>query len=328
MLNIAEIALPAVILCICIIVLIKSAKQVENNLINVSRKTHFKEFFVGFVILGLLTNLPEAVIVLMSADTAPELSVGNLFGGALILSTLILGLITLKFGTIKFRYKFEERDLLIGLAQIFFSIVVISDGYVSVVESVLLLVTYLVYIRSVNHKFQFYSRKTLSNFDIRIFLKKGNLKLLVSTTVSILLLVLSAHFIVQVSEQITTSLSIPLAFFGLFVLGIGTNIPEIAILLTANKEQNEEKDLTVGSVLGSIFIRSGLLGLLGIVSGGFIIHDMVILIPTIVILLISTILFGVFSWSNKNLTKFEGTLLISAYIALIISEILVLSNLL
>ena len=162
------------------------------------------------------------------------------------------------------------------------------------------------------------------NADIRSFFNFGNARLYISVFISVLLLLISANVIVEISKVLATALSIPIALVGIFVLGIGTNIPEIAILLTSNKGARSEKELIFGSILGSIFIRTIILGLLGIVSGGFIIKDYVVIIPTIVILSIALFMLIVFVLRNKDISKVEGIMLVALYISLIVSELLIL----
>jgi len=323
--KVLEIFLLFFALLCSVYLLMYSAKRVENSLIKVTKRAHLKEFFLGFLILGIFTNMPETLIAFISANSAPELSLGNLVGGATILLTLGIGSIVIKFGSIKFpRRIFTEGDFIVGLIQVFFILFVLIDLEVNIVESIILILFYILYIRSVSHRFNIHITRSVFNADIRSFFNFGNARLYISVFISVLLLLISANVIVEISKVLATALSIPIALVGIFVLGIGTNIPEIAILLTSNKGARSEKELIFGSILGSIFIRTIILGLLGIVSGGFIIKDYVVIIPTIVILSIALFMLIVFVLRNKDISKVEGIMLVALYISLIVSELLIL----
>jgi len=262
---------------------------------------------------------------LISANTAPELSLGNLVGGATILLTLGIGSIVIKFGSIKFpRRIFTEGDFIVGLIQVFFILFVLIDLEVNVVESIILILFYILYIRSVAHRFNIHVTRSLFGMDIRSFFNFGNAKLYISVFVSVILLLVSANVIVEVSKALSLSLGIPIALVGIFILGVGTNIPEIAILLASKKEARSEKELIFGSILGSVFIRTIILGVLGVVSGGFVIKDYIVIIPTIVILSLALLCLIVFVIRNKDINRIEGIVLMALYFSLIISEILIL----
>jgi cation:H+ antiporter len=307
--------------------LMYSAKKVQNGLIIVTKKAHLKEFFLGFLILGIFTNMPETLIALISANSAPELSLGNLLGGAAILLTLGIGSIVVKFGSIRFpRRIFREGDFFVGLIQVFFILFVLIDLEVNLVESIILILFYILYIRSVAHRFNIHVTRSLFGMDIKSFFNVGNAKLYISVFVSVILLLVSANVIVEISKVLATALSIPIALVGIFVLGVGTNIPEIAILLTSNKDDRSEKELALGSVLGSVFIRTIILGVLGLVSGGFVIKDYIVIVPTIVILSLALLMLIVFVLRNKDISRVEGIMLLALYASLIVSEVLILFN--
>ncbi|MCS7317653.1 MAG: hypothetical protein NZZ41_05005 [Candidatus Dojkabacteria bacterium] len=325
--GIIDIFITISILICFLILLIKSAKQLENNIITISKKLKLKEFFLGFLLIGIFTNLPEIAVAIFSVNqNTPSLSVGNLFGGATVLLTLVFGLVAIKFKKIAFkRPLFTESELVIGLLQLMCSLIFISDGYLSIVESLSILIFYLLYIRYISHHFQFKFRDVFK-INLKKFLSGISTSTILSTILSVGLLIIAANFIVELSENLAILLGIPLSLFGLLLLGIGTNLPEIAILLTTDKHDIKEKNLTTGIILGSVFVRNGILGIVGILSGGFILEDKIVFIPTIVILCLTNIIFLLFTWRDRDISREEGLLLVSLYAALMISESVIIFN--
>jgi len=310
-----------VALVIFLLVLVKSAQLVEGSFEFLSKKLKISEFFTGFVILSIITSLPEMSISVLSSQEVPELSVGNLIGATTVLLTLVIGLSAVKYGKLEFKSRFKEKEVLMGIGLIGFMVICILDRYISIPEGIALLSLYFSYIGYLNHKFNQKSLKKSANIEIRKLSK-----LLGKAGLGIILLLISSSVIVKLAESLAITLSISPAIIGILILAVGTNLPEITILLISKKTKDDE-DLALGNFFGSACVNPGILGLLAIMAGGVKIDSFVVIISYNVILVLTLILFAIATWTGKKVTKTEGYMLAALYIALLISEFAIIIGL-
>lgn len=306
-------------LIILIFILVKSADLVEDSFVLLARKIGVSEFVLGFVLLSAISSLPEISIAISSNDVVPELSVGNLFGATLILLSLVAGLSAIKFKNISFRGKFNETEVLIALLIIALMIFTALDSHFSVIEGVGLVLIYFLYIFQLVIRFKNSSEPN----DQKVQAKKL-FRLLIKSAIGVVGILISAALIVDTAISIGNILMISEALLGLLVLAVGTNLPELTMLIRA--KQDSQQNLAFGNIMGSAAINTLIFGFLIILSQGFnlAIADIIALTPVMVILTITILAFVFFSWTGRKLTKGEGLLLIACYISLIIAEILIL----
>jgi len=301
-----------------LLLLVKSAELVEGAFVFLARKIHISEFFIGFVVLSIVTSLPEISIAILSSQEVPELAIGNLIGATTVLLTLVIGLSAVKYGKLEFKGKFSEKEVLIGIAIIASMIVVLLDRFISVAEGFLLLGSYGAYIIYLNQKFNYNNLKKHLSLNVKKLYRSIG-----SAGIGIVLLLISSSMIVRFASQLATILDIPPAIIGILLLAIGTNLPELTILFISKNTKGDEA-LALGNFFGSACVNPGILGLLAILAGGVRISNFVALVPAIAILCCTIILFGIATWTGRKVTRLEGLLLISLYLALIISEFIII----
>lgn len=301
-----------------LLILVKSAELVEGSFVFLSRKLHVSEFFTGFVVLSIITSLPEISISVLSSQELPELSVGNLIGATTVLLTLVIGLSAVKYGKLEFKSRFQEKEVLMGVGLITFMVISILDKYISITEGIALLGGYFIFIAYLNRKFNQVALKKHANINI-----KKLSRLIGKASIGIVLLLISSSMTVKLAESLALILSISPAVIGVLVLAIGTNLPELTILAISKKNRDNEA-LALGNFFGSACVNPGILGLLAIMAGGVKIDSFIAIIPSTVILLLTLIMFGVATWTGKKVSRTEGFMLTGLYIALLITEIAII----
>jgi cation:H+ antiporter len=312
-----EIIKPLFLIIVFLIILIKSAKLIEESFVFVARKLGISEFFIGFVILAVITSLPEIAIAVNASKDADtiNISIGNLFGGSIILLTLAFGLSVIRFGDFRYRGKFKEHDIFAALAVISLSILLCLDRRLDLIDSVLMIGGYIFYI--LNYCFKYHRKKITSNEDVMVKAATVNRKLF-KALIGIVLILFAASMLLENAVTLATELGVHESMIGLFLIALGTNIPEITILFTSKSQG--EKRLASGNFIGSASINTGILGLLTLSSGGIDIKDFEDLIPTLAIMTMTIFLFGFFSWTGKSISRREGYSLIMLYFILIFAE--------
>ena len=123
------------------------------------------------------------------------------------------------------------------------------------------------------------------------------------------------------SELLAFELNISLFLIGLFLVAIGTSLPELVFGIQAS--QQKHKDMIFGNILGSIAVNStAVLGITAIISP-ITIDDLGILATTAIFMLGGYLLFILFSYSKKRLSLEEGFILLFFYVAFIIVQFLI-----
>lgn len=308
------------LLGVFVTILVTSAKLVESSFTRIASKFRINEFILGFFVLAIITSLPEISIALASSNEVPELSLGNLIGATIVLLTLVLGISAIKYKGIEFKGKFSEKEVLIGIITILLMVAVVLDAYLSIVDGIILLGAYGAFIYYLYKKLSGAERTNLyMNLDTSKPIKYFFLGLVGAVGI-----IVSSFYVVQTSVDIAGMLGISNTFIGILLLAVGTNLPEITILLTSKKE--EEVDLAVGGLFGSACVNVAILGLLTLTSRGFEVKDMMSLATGLALLVFSSILLLFLSWTGKKLTRAEGFLLVAAYIAFVTTEIIVITT--
>ena len=306
---------------ILLFILVQSAEYVEDAFVYLARKLKINEFFVGFGILGIVTSLPEIAIAISSSSEAPELSIGNLLGATLILLTLIIGGSILKYGNLSFKGKFGEYEIMISLLGIALIVGLLLDKNLSISDGIVLMSAYSTYLFYISLKFKNHRHSRKAKVLASTVLGK-----FVKAAFSVVILLVASSLLVDVSIELAGLLKVSESLIGLFVVAIGTNIPEITLLLTSSRTETSSKNLIVGNFIGSASANVGIAGFLAIMSGGFEFTNFITIIPVCVLLTFTVALFMWFSWSGKEITKLEARLLIAVYFAFIISETIILIN--
>ncbi len=301
------------ILVLLAILLGKSADLLEEGFVSISHRLQISSFITGFVVLSIVSSLPEMSVAVNSAiDGIPGLSVGHLVGATLIMITFVIGLSTLVHGSIPFRGSFSLGKLNLTLMILFEQVIALYDGNLTRAEGILLLISYVLFI--------LYITKGATHLRRRKKAKQSNpTSLFVRSIAGIFGIILFSNLLVSTGEQLATVLAIPPSIVGLLILAVGTNTPELAVALRSNGA--EEEKLATGNMLGSATVNTGVLGLLGIISpytsptagsSPF--------LPGLFWLAVALLVFGFLARSDKELTRREGIFLLAIYTCFIILE--------
>ena len=140
-------------------------------------------------------------------------------------------------------------------------------------------------------------------------------------TLGITLLLLSSHFIVNIASALTLSTGLSTLFIGLFIVSVGTSLPELAFELKAISAGQTK--MALGDLLGSVVANSTfILGISAVIrpltlsNAGLVPYGMAIGAFTIIY---SAFIY--FVKSKKRLEWWEGLVLILIYAIFIFAEL-------
>ena len=242
------------------ILLAVSARLVVRAAGDMARQLGLPTFIIGFFVLGALTSTPEFFVMLQAAaDGVPTLSAGNLLGGSLLLLSFVMGLSAVILGNIKLNHGMRFADLVFAAAVVAAPVAALQDGTLSRVDGLLLVGFYLLYVIFVSDE------KKLAKRAMRRANHAKHIKhLLGLLAVGVGGMLISSKIVVESAEILMAAFNIPALVFGLFILSIGTNLPELTLAFQAI--ERGRRDIAFGDFLGSSVANTFILGVLGVLA--------------------------------------------------------------
>ncbi len=238
-----------VLFCISLFTLVKSSEYAMKSLLKISEHFRVTEFAAGFGILAVATSLPELFVgILASFRGEPDLVIGTVIGSNIADVALVLGVaavaangILLNKGSTK-----EELFYVIGISVL--PLVMMADGVISRADGFALIIIFCFYMWNV------FGQSRVSK-KIRKP-KEAPVRNLAIFSVSVAGIFISAHFLVKYAVLLSAELLIPVLLVGLFLVSIGTSLPELIVELRAALTRHDE--VAVGGITGSVVTNSSL----------------------------------------------------------------------
>jgi cation:H+ antiporter len=123
--------------------------------------------------------------------------------------------------------------------------------------------------------------------------------------------VFGGECVATTAEYLAIKMGMSEALVGLTIVAFGTSLPELVTSIIAAKKG--ENDLALGNVVGSNIINISLiLGTVGLISQAPVSTE---ILTDMVILLVSTVVFVICCVQRAKISKWEGILFISMYLA-------------
>lgn len=314
-----------IILGISLIVLGKSSHIMIESSVKISKITRLGELAIGFLILSLITTLPELSISLIAITTNNVgISIGNILGSNIANICLILGAIAIiKPLEITENNLRRLLNILPILALIIFMFIMLP--YPNKFIGIILLSGFIFFAYySIKKKMAVSRLREREPEDIihKIVLPTEFYKNIFIIIIGFLGVLLSAYFVVRSASNIALLLGVAQIIIGSILVAIGTSLPEFAIAWQSVKEGHQ--NLAIGNIVGSCMINSTLILGLVILLSKFSIN-MIIFSKILFFVLLSTILFWTFlgSWGRRRLERFEGMMLLGVYALFVIMTIVI-----
>jgi len=311
----------SIIFLIACVILAKSGALLVKSLKKLALYFHLSEFTIAFILVGIVTSLPELFVGITSAlGKASNLSLGNAIGSNIVDLTLIIGLTVVLTRGIRVRSSIAGKDTLYMSIIALLPFLFILNGHLSRIEGGILVGVFLLYLLRLFYRKKEFERSVFSQIkNVSVKIRNRSKPLISNLLFSVLglfLLILSAWLIVKTSSILALALNIPLVLVGLLIVSIGTSLPELAFGIKAGFSGH--KEMIIGNLFGSVIANSCLV--LGVTSLIYPITltNVNLFLITAFFMLISVMLFATFIRSKEKLSSLEGILLIAIYVIFII----------
>lgn len=222
-------------------IVVESAKRIAKR-VGISR------LIIGLTITSVGTSLPEISTNLAAGFStaagidASGIAIGNIIGSNLSQITLLLGIAGF-IATLTTTKRSLRRDGFMMFLAIFLMFMTCSDGYVTQLEGIVLAFSYMLYLG-----FLIRQEGVVAKFRKSHIPKKDIFLEVCRILVGIIILVVSARFIIGNGVLLADEIGISESLIGIFV-GLGTGIPELSVSVRAITRG--AGTLSIGNLMGS-----------------------------------------------------------------------------
>lgn len=280
---------------------------------------HFNisHFVIGATLVAFGTSLPEmAASMMASGQGKSEMAVANVIGSVTFNITLVLGVvffIAKKMTPNRDLFSLDSAWVVIPVV-IFF--IMIQDGSISRMDGILyllLMVSYLIFLFT-------YSREDLEgDIDEDLVKEKFNwIKTILLLMIGFVLTIGGANFVVESGSNIARVFGVSEWIIGVFLIALGTSLPELVVSLVAIKKGNSE--MSIGNIIGSNVANFSM-----VLGGASIINPLTVDLVTTkfdMLIMAAASITLLFILANKLYNK-AGSIFLLIILALFIQNILV-----
>ena len=276
---------------------------------------HFNisHFVIGATLVAFGTSLPEMAASMMAAGHGKsDMAVANVVGSVIFNITLVLGIVFFIAKSMKPERDLFKLDSAWVIVPVIIFLIMIQDGEIGRIDGViflLIMISYLIFLFS-SSKEDFEDE-----IDESLTQKFKWGKTIVLLSVGFALTIGGANFVVDSGTNIARSLEVSEWIIGLFLISLGTSLPELVVSLVAIKKGNA--DMSIGNIIGSNVANFSM-----VLGGASLINPLIVNLEKSsfdILILVSASLVLLFILANKLYNK-AGAIFLLALLALFIQN--------
>lgn len=303
-----------VLLILFSILLVLSGVYLVKSLVKIAQFLKLSEFVAGFIIMATATSIPELFVGITAAlNKNGALALGTVIGSNIADLTLVMGISIIIVKGFNIKSEKTKKDSIYMVAIAALPIVLTIIGHeLSRLDGIILVTVFMWY------AYHLIGQRKIFHKELDDRIKRKEIVIAVAIfIICIIGLFYSADSIVYHATKIATSLNIAPLLIGLFLVAIGTSLPELSFQITSVLKGQTE--IALGDIIGSVIANSTLV--LGVSAIIFPITANYLLFMTSGIFsIIVCFIFATFVESGNRLYWKEGVSLVLLYIFFIIIE--------
>ena len=274
---------------------------------NMALRLGVTPFVIGLTVLAFGTSAPEAITSIVSRND-PGIIIGNVVGSNIVNIAVCIGLAAMIFPIAS---KFEDNRIeFITMVLASLVVLVMALGGIGTIEGIILLALlvlfiFIVYKTKVNTPEAEEEAEEIGEADMPMW------KSILYVLAGLVLLYFGADMFVDGSKEVAEMAGISELVIGLFLVAIGTSLPELCVSIMA--AFRHENDIAVSNIIGSnIFNAFFVLGI-GAVVSDIPVYDSLFTLHIPVMILLS-VLMALFIWKWGKVDRWSGAILVSVYV--------------
>lgn len=305
------------LLLIGFVIIIKSSDVLVDTASSLALKLKIPKMLIALTIVSFGTCAPEVAISFQSVQAGDgAMAFANVIGSCIVNVFLIIGLASF-IRPIKVRFATIKKELpLLSLVTSVFAILMLDSLFnpftkntFSRADALVLIILFCIFVL---YLIQMLFRKNNSNTESEeMQIKYSPLVACILLVVSIILIAYSSDLIVNNAKEIAHSLGISEKIITMFVIVVGTSLPEMIMTVTSAKKN--EFDMAIGNIIGTnIFNVCIVLGLPILFYGDIVLTGFG-LVDITMVFLSSTLLF-LFARSERTVNRKEAIVMLGIFI--------------
>ena len=305
------------LLLIGFVIIIKSSDVLVDTASSLALKLKIPKMLIALTIVSFGTCAPEVAISFQSVQAGDgAMAFANVIGSCIVNVFLIIGLASF-IRPIKVRFATIKKELpLLSLVTSVFAILMLDSLFnpftkntFSRADALVLIILFCIFVL---YLIQMLFRKNNSNTESEeMQIKYSPLVACILLVVSIILIAYSSDLIVNNAKEIAHSLGISEKIITMFVIVVGTSLPEMIMTITSAKKN--EFDMAIGNIIGTnIFNVCIVLGLPILFYGDIVLTGFG-LVDITMVFLSSTLLF-LFARSERTVNRKEAIVMLGIFI--------------
>lgn len=298
-----------ILLLVGFIMLIKGADVFVESSSSIAKKFKIPSIIIGMTIVAMGTSAPELSVSINSAmNGMADLSIANVVGSNIFNVMVGLGICSM-FHKLKIS-NYQDVVTLLGVSAIL--VILSMDITLGMINGLLLLGIFTIYIINMIKKAK------ANKVEEEIENKKPLWLTIILGLLGLVGIVWGGDLVVDSASAIAMAFGMSENLVGLTIVAVGTSLPEFVTSLMATKKG--EVDIAVGNIIGSnifnILLILGVSSVLNPLTVSFITYlDMLFM-------LVTTLIFAVATFKNKEVNKTLGIPMVIAYVIYIIITII------
>jgi len=237
-----------VIFTVAMAALIYGADFIIKESERIALHFNISHFVIGATLIAFGTSLPEMAASMMAAAAGKtDMAIANVVGSVTFNITLVLGVVFFISNKMHPKRDLFAKDSAWIVVPIVLFFIMIQDGVISRFDGalyLLVMVSYLLFLFSD-------SKEDLEGeIDEDLAREKFNWgKSIVLLGIGFVLTIGGANFVVESGTNIARVFGVSEWIIGLFLIALGTSLPELVVSLVAVKKGNAE--MSIGNIIGS-----------------------------------------------------------------------------
>ena len=305
------------------VLLIKATEIVTDSLQRLAEITKIGKFALTSLLLALATSVPELVVGVTAAlEGRPNLALGTVLGSNIADISLVVGGAALIGGSFSVAGEWLKMDIFSVFLAGVMPLILLMDSQLSRVDGLILLFIYGVYNFGLLRKRVDRSAGGHGGLFRRMLLTGTRKKLnrsLAWLFLGAAMLVFSADMIVKSGIILARGLNLPVFMIGLFLVAVGTSLPELSFEINAVKKK--QVGMALGDLFGSVVANSTLiLGVVSLIAPIKLAAGLNAYLLAAAAFGVMFLLFWLFVRTKKKLERWEGIVLVMAYFLFMLLE--------